>query len=199
MLRSTGRRARRRAPDAPKPLERQEQAVPHAPDDELPARAVPQAAQQEHDPEIARVGQSRRGCRRAGCRRSRGTRSTAIMCQRRQNSVIDWRDVRVVEVLREAEAEHARQCRSPCRNSRRSRSRSAGCSRRCRARRAERQVGRRQREHVVGDRRHVGDQHLLRQADDEARDARRRNRRPSWSRCVSCVARCRGSGRSARR
>ena len=61
-----------------KPLDRQRAAVDRAPDDEAPRCAVPQAAEQEGEHQVA-VGAPapRRGCRPAGCRGSRAASGRA--------------------------------------------------------------------------------------------------------------------------
>ena len=63
---------------AAQPVDAQVQPVQPAPDHEGPAGAVPQAAEQHREHQVA-VGPRprRRGCRRAGCRGSRAARSTA--------------------------------------------------------------------------------------------------------------------------
>ena len=154
-------------------FEHEERAVEQAPDHEVPAGAVPQAAQEEHDDQVE--------VRRAGRDAVAAERHVEVVAEpARQRDVpaapelLDVsRDVRPAEVLRESGSRTSARGRSPCPSSRRNRSRSAACSRRCRATRARRSscVGR-QREDLVGragdD---VRDQHLLGEADDEAAHA----------------------------
>ena len=94
-------------PAKSEPFEHQERAVEQAPDDEVPAGAVPEAAEEEHRDEVA-VGLPRRHAVAA-------ERHVEVVAEpRRQRHVpaapelLDGvGDVRPAEVLRKAEAEHA--------------------------------------------------------------------------------------------
>ena len=103
------RKPRQSALDRPQPFNRQEQSPCHIPQTmKVPAGAMPGAAQQEHDPEIAcRSARCRRDCRRAERRHSRETRPTASCASAARNPDRGGA-VRIVEVLRKAEPEHAR-------------------------------------------------------------------------------------------
>src|SRR5215203_2910740 len=103
-----GGRAVERARDNADALDRQKHAVPRAPDDEIPACAVPGAAQQEHDPKIA-------GGRPEAAAAAAQRNVDVIAEPGRQRHVPPRPEllnrvggVRIVEVLRKAEAEHAR-------------------------------------------------------------------------------------------
>ena len=64
--------------ESPSALDDQKGAVKQAPDDETPARAMPQPAQEEDDHQIQVDAPGRaRDCRPAGCTDSRGTSWTA--------------------------------------------------------------------------------------------------------------------------
>ena len=84
-------------------------AVETAPDDERPRRAVPEAADQHRQHQVAVRRQRRpRGCRRAGCRGSRAASARASCASAARSPGARRRGVGRVEVLREREAEQER-------------------------------------------------------------------------------------------
>ena len=111
------------------PFDDEKRAVEEAPDDEVPARAVPEAAQKEHGDEIAIHPRATRGCRRAARRGSRETTTTAT-CASAARTPARCRRCTASGSSPGNESRTSVRGRSPCRSSRRSRSRSAACSRR---------------------------------------------------------------------
>ena len=124
--------ARDRGPGA---LDHEERAVPRAPRHERPRGAMPQAAEQEHDDEVGiRRGASPRWLPSSGMWEVTRNQFDSEMCQRRQELTRMLRAMYgVVEVLEDAEPEHAHEADRHVGVSPRSRSRSAACSTRVRS------------------------------------------------------------------
>ena len=97
------------APRCHRRVDGERAAVERAPDDEVPRRAVPEAAEDHREHQVAvRLPRAGRGCRRAGCRGSRAATSTARCASAARTPGGSRDDVRRVEVLRELEAEELR-------------------------------------------------------------------------------------------